>query len=79
MPGYATPSADTNQTAHRCHTALPMLPEMAAGAERCRNPDFPSRDARRRRYSIRYPNISRKATRQYEKCGLAAADAPKGQ
>ena len=43
---------------------------MAAGAERCRNPDFPCRDARRRRYSIGYHNISRKATRQYEKCGL---------
>ena len=70
MPGYATPSADTNQTAHKCRRAPPALPEMAAGAERCRNPDLPPRVARRRRYSIRYQNISRVATRQYEKCGL---------
>ena len=72
MPGYATPSADTNQTAHRCRRAPASAARNGGEAERCRNPDFPRRDARRRRYSVRYQNISRRATRQYEKCGLEA-------
>ena len=71
----ATPSPDTNQTAHRRHTAPPTPPKPRRRAEHCRNPALMSSRARLRRYSLCVRNVIW-ATRQYEKCGLASLVPP---
>ena len=76
MLDCATPSPDTNQTGHRHHAVPPTPPSSRRGRSLAKNPDFPGGNARRRQYLVLCRNVSRAATRQYEKCGLTSRPRP---